>query len=479
VKIWADLGDLRERAARLGCLGTGARSACTWSPSEFTVPMFTYFGKVRDDAREQCIARYGEGLLSESALEQRFFFDPSELFANDANKLQQARALRNSFLAKAYLARPDTFEQLPADAEAYARRVYQLLGIDEDELAEGLRGSTEFTHTMGKPGLFGVVFGWEGTTGLRGPEGGELVPLSDPPGSDPLPGAPDACRDGPFAEGHLFSRIEILGASIDVLALDERASRRSEPGADERSEWGLALDVDAKGELLAAAPCEADGEAAQCNGYAVEVGASIGYGGVFGQAGATFQAGPVTIALRAGVSGAFGAKLGFHAKEEWVNRIPTAGSGPRPSCPQTYRSEIDFTFGPYAGLQGFISAGAGLGPLQVGIKGALTIIQLELPTTYRESYDSSTSVRKTEWLNDLVLTLLSGRISVFVNLDVVVTAITLIEFTLFEWVGPTFRTRLYGEEDFQNVCWIGAVRALAYDVPQVEGCVCGADWCSP
>ncbi len=483
VALRADLDEALARAETWGCADTGA-TPCDWAPSMFAEPLFRWFSAQRDDAREACIAKYGPGLLSSEELEERYFFDASRLFAPDSHDQRVASAIRGLYMINDYLSGPDAFERLEADARAYAEQIYLLLGLEEDEADGVFRASSEFRHSVGKEGMFGLTFSTTGQLGLVSRSFGDDA--SPPPGTPLPPGPPvpmpepepsDVCSMGPFYEGDVAARVELFGLDINMIELAEALDRgelpTTEPGTTRRGGWGASLNAALKGEALYRVPCTTDdGVPTNCTGDVVSAEFSVGYGLSY-EITTLIQAGPVTISLGAGIGGAVRAFVGVSASSLTVDESPDGAT----DCVDPLRHETTVSFGPAFSLSGFLSAGAGLGPLQVGIKGTILIVDVALPNTYRETFSTDTAVRRTGFAKDLVLTTLSGSIALFIAIKAGPIVINLLEFVIVEFAGPVFRVRLMAhdaavDEKVQNVCWISELRFITERADELDGCTC-------
>lgn len=407
-------------ARDIGCLDVGPGfNPCDWSPKLFAQHLEDPYSELREPDYLRCVDYTADDFGPLAAFD--FEYDPgpppvvtsvdgalcADAQGNPADYRSSPTGLERYFAC---------FDQWQKDVLNY---ISQQLGgasvIDprtgqarigkSDSDAEAIRdvGASDYSD------WFGIWTDREGSWALRG--------IPDDKTN------PEFCAMDPYVYGQFAVRGKFLGIGFDLFNAEGRITTEPEMESFALLDVVGNLIIDESAQLSFDTP----------DGIAEELAKRQ----TFFEAGATVVIVYIPVSVKGGISGKIGAEVNFGLG------VPAGASG---GC-QDGTFGMSFSLAPLAGVEGFASVSIDAYIIEVGAKITLTIIELRFPFTISLALTGLTSSSfpdaqlELSTRLDMVLELLGGRFSVFLELCFILCETW--EADIFKWDGLRFSTNLF------------------------------------
>jgi hypothetical protein len=488
-------------AALLGCLPANPDdiTPCDWAPRLAADPIHDAYESHTRRLYDRCVSEHEDPILDNNALDAIFLNpwlvlpEPQSAFAAVAGTvcpLSQSSFSGNYALTNAQITacqlqfKANDHTANPAALERYWRDRFRYLQVLEARMAQDYGNDGALWNTSNYEKSIG-----NSTAGLA-------VRFDSEAGYDPAQAR--ICDKGPAMGNHASIDISLFGLPVKQPVFDHKIDV-----ANEWSDWhdGYHADHGASwGTYTQPPPSLSDYSTA--SGVDAKVRDSLAIGGNFiyneEEVGASVQAsttpyrfavgagvsarlpaGPIDFVLSAGIEGSVGITLSHSVSYLATRDSSAAGCG-------AWAFTTAVSVSPFAGVDGFFSAGVAAGPIEVGLKGVLTLVKLSLPITLSAGLtaqdvdpDGDGATDRVPVFNvdldaDLVLTMMSGRVSVYFALNLWAVTITIFELVLFQFEGPQLRLSQLDEYmEGKWPCLIQEVRSIVKGVRKTDrGCAC-------
>lgn len=475
-QLTARIDEALREGYEAGCipLDPSFPTVCDWAPSLFVQGVLEELEHWRTYDYEECVDELGEAHFDDADIKAKFVDlsqagvtlpEPWATFIDDAQNVVQGRS---------YTASPGQLRLYYHDMLGfyslwgYRELIAQAIGALGDR---ALTNSTDYEQTMGGE-FFGVSLLHQSQFSVG----------SDPfkaCTSVPETGALDAVevRLGPWDKKLYEGATNLVDNGYVV---DPNAYTPNPDGSfSSIDNWGFGQSMWLGGELT---PISSQGDSIKA-GLGWSAGWSLGYSYAMPLA----TAGWATLKLRLGASAGINVSGGISASRTWPNPQSEATeeellmNGGTKICKDITSTSVGFNLTPSANASGSAALGVSLANvLEVGIKGTLTIIDVALPISYTATVTNDNPAREYTWDHDfrvdLVLTMLSGRISAYVALDAIVTTITIFELVLAKWHGRRVDLALKNDTlQGGNVCMtreLALIGGLVQTGSETDPCPC-------
>lgn len=472
-----------EDGARWGCIPDDptVNTPCDWSPELYTEGLSKVLEAERIRVLDACTAELGEGTFDDAALHAKFL-DPDALgvVITPQWTLNDLRTRRNGALAVRY-----------TDSAANMRRFFaEFVGVDgatnsgyRDRLAAALAAigddafmrRTEMEKTVSGD-FFSVGFSHRAVT--AGGDGG--ASLCDARPRMRMRNTVDMSLFDLDPKA-FYDHWSDLGSGVDLDQLAENATQT------EYEEWNN-FENEAADDFLPDFQHSVSIESS----FRHEPGyGTIESGGISYNAGWTagfryrtplFVAGPLVVSLKLGAEGgvAFTGSVSvtdFEGVEPEADEAELVANGGALVCPAIQSTTFAFSATPSAFAKGYVAIGAGVfGILEVGIRGSLEVVRLSIPITATVTNGNDNPTRTPKITEDVqievVATLMSGTLSAFAELDLLVFTIPLWEWVLARFTGPQLRLYANTETADIDACWVAELESFFGSETAISGLPC-------
>lgn len=460
-----------EFGRRHGCIPTDANTPtpCDWSPELLAKHINRTWGSWYSSAVAECVHEFGDATaaIAQADIESRFLDPvtvlPPNVLPNNPH-VATATAVRNTALTRPYLASATEFRSIFTDLENYRTAMVDAMNFlaDDPMRSSGEQGFAEGTGSMSSAlKLFS--------------SGGNTNTL-------------DLCDSGIDIVNTTSWQASILGAKWDIANVETNFWSSSTAGVD-----AVASNSEASATELRGGGKVGGYVSARAGGRAIyEPGVQAGGGinvtpldysvGISMGVGATIPIGVFSIRLDAGAE----ARAGLALAVDFQLAVPL-----NTVCDPLDNIAWDLTVSatPYGSAGAFVSAGVGVGPISIGVKGSVTLLDLRFPVEYVVAQQTPggnpqnaawNELQRTENLTvSREWTRLRGSISIVLQLSVGISI------NLLEWVLIEF-TRHYESEVLVNrtsqdqpICKQNELRSIFPTMRNVggttqvpEGCRC-------
>lgn len=472
-----------EDGARWGCIPDDptVNTPCDWSPALYTEGLVKVLEAERIRVRDTCTAELGDGTFDDAALHAKFL-DPDALGVTITPQwaLTDLRTRRNNALARRYTDNTASLRGYFADFvgvdgftnSGYRDRLAAALATVADD---AFVRRTELEKTVSGD-FFSVGFSHRAQT--AGSDGG--ASLCD---SKPRMRMRNTVDMSLFdlSPSSFYDHWSDLGPPIDLDALAQQATMT------EYEEWNN-FELDNPNDTFPdfQHAVSIQGSFVHEPGYGTTATGGVtynaGWSAGFRYRTPLFAAGPLVVSFKLGAEGGVSV-AGTVSLTNFVADLPEpdpaelAANGGALVCPAIATTTYTFGVTPSAYAKGYVAIGASVfGLLEVGLRGSLEVVRLSIPITASVTNGNDNPTRTPKITEDVqievLLTLMSGTLSVFAELDIGVFSIPLWEWVIARFTGP--RLRLYANTQTADVdaCWVAELESVFGSETEIEGLPC-------